>query len=335
MMYPRSIFQSHARNTKQTSSPPKADSSRQMKMSRSFFISLLGFCVGLLWISTGCKEATPGKGRCVEKTPRRVKDAKGNWVQEGAYWGCGMGRWATIGFWKAGKKHGRWMEWGEGPVPGKGPNDSMPFTRKRRLTHYKNGKMHGLFREWYPRSTQLAEESHYKEGYRDGKYSRWHSNGQKLSVSFYKEGQQHGVSIKWHENEKIKSKQYYMDGRFHNYTPGKTPTKNKVWTREGNLLFSCPYYKNEPHGCCELWWKNGKRRSRTFYFHGQKHGTESKWDKAGNLQSERIMDARKTGWITVHGMKVPDPITWMQKNMPTHLFGQSKQQKKSSPAPRP
>jgi len=110
----------------------------------------------------------------------------------------------------------------------------------RRISNYKNGKLHGSFTKWWPitnkwpsreiKRLQLNprplkgpsypdwpygkkyQERYFKDGKEDGIRTVWYLNGQKEWEEPYKDGELDGLVIGWHENGQKKSEETYKDG---------------------------------------------------------------------------------------------------------------------------
>lgn len=75
---------------------------------------------------------------------------------------------------------------------------------------YKDGKLDGLYREWYPNG-QLFYEKTYKDGQLDGLYRRWYSNGQLWDECTFKDGKLDGISREWYPNGRLSFEYTHKD----------------------------------------------------------------------------------------------------------------------------
>ncbi len=88
---------------------------------------------------------------------------------------------------------------------------------------YKNGRLHGPQRCWYPTSIQTepgqerkSTESWYKDGIRHGAFFVWHPQAQTLLIqAFYNNGHRHGRHQYWTEEGYIRGELEFQDGVFH------------------------------------------------------------------------------------------------------------------------
>jgi antitoxin component YwqK of YwqJK toxin-antitoxin module len=82
---------------------------------------------------------------------------------------------------------------------------------------YMDGKLDGLYTEWYdngvsrPRTKRF--ETTYKNGKEDGLWTQWYRNGQKESESTFKDGKLNGMVTDWNPNGQKSSEVTWKDGR--------------------------------------------------------------------------------------------------------------------------
>jgi antitoxin component YwqK of YwqJK toxin-antitoxin module len=88
--------------------------------------------------------------------------------------------------------------------------------RKKRLIakiNYTNGKLDGLYEEWY-NTTQQSVRKNYKDGNLHGLHEQWYINGQLLKKCYYKNGRLDGLYEQWDENRNLYIKGYYWEDEF-------------------------------------------------------------------------------------------------------------------------
>ena len=120
--------------------------------------------------------------------------------------------------------------------------------QKKFERNYKNGKLHGNYREWYSDGSPKLRASYYK-GQIDGMYTRWYPNGNVRMEARYIEGTRAGIYKEYYENGNIRidylytatgqqdgnQTEYRMNGfKMHQriYKMGKL-IGNKVWRVDG------------------------------------------------------------------------------------------------------
>ncbi len=79
------------------------------------------------------------------------------------------------------------------------------------LGKMKDGKLDGLWTDWYENGKKNIEEN-YKDGELDGLKTWWYRNGQKRKEGNYKDGKPDGLWTWWYKNGKKKSEKTYKDG---------------------------------------------------------------------------------------------------------------------------
>lgn len=91
------------------------------------------------------------------------------------------------------------------------------------VSFMKNGKRHGLMRQWNDQG-ELIYEGYFYEGLQEGIHREFH-NGIVLTEKNYKNGLLSGRSKEWYFNGRIHSKERYVQGRLHG--------KQYYWTENG------------------------------------------------------------------------------------------------------
>jgi antitoxin component YwqK of YwqJK toxin-antitoxin module len=134
----------------------------------------------------------------------------------------------------------------------------------------KDGKKHGLQREWYENG-QLKSESPFKDGEMNGKFKQWSPSGKLLGVSVMTAG-----TGTW--------KTWYPSGRPEYVKPfkaGKPDGEQKIYFDTGKLQQTITYKDGEPHGISKIWDRNGNlvEGSPLYYIRGDKVAKEN-YEKA-------------------------------------------------------
>ena len=77
-----------------------------------------------------------------------------------------------------------------------------PNGKKRCEFSIINGKLEGLYTDWYD-SGQKAIETIYVNDKREGMYTQWYESGQKFFELTYTNGKEDGYYRKWYENGEL------------------------------------------------------------------------------------------------------------------------------------
>lgn len=102
------------------------------------------------------------------------------------------------------------------------------------IEQFKNGRRHGLFRQWF-NTGELAFESFYQSGRREGHTRSWWFNGNPRSVTYYVNGLPDGEARSWYRSG--------LPFKRFNYVQGQPSGLQQAW-RENGKLFSNFEYKN-------------------------------------------------------------------------------------------
>jgi len=189
--------------------------------SKNLVVRLL-IVIGLWWVyGCGCKGSIPKK--CRSAQPDIVMDKYFNQIKEGRDWRCwSNGLWRSMGQWKRGQKHGRWITWHDNG-------------KTHMLMEYYYGKLDGKVREWYATGV-LKFEKEYNDGKLTKKPILWTQEGKrkspaedeaKLELKRLAEG-----AIRWYHNrsKSIKAPLFLMSFPF-------DPNK---WGADGNGTYTNP-----------------------------------------------------------------------------------------------
>ena len=91
-------------------------------------------------------------------------------------------------------------------------DDLFYYTPIELERNYKDGKLDGLFKEWYENG-KLDMKGNYKDGIKDGLWKKWYENGQLVFEMNYKDDKEDGLQRLWYENGQLKSEGNYKDGK--------------------------------------------------------------------------------------------------------------------------
>jgi antitoxin component YwqK of YwqJK toxin-antitoxin module len=140
-------------------------------------------------------------------------------------------------------------------------------------SHWKDGKLHGLF-TLYDEDGVLMERSQYTKDFRDGLSEQW--NGDWYTKDMWKDGQLHGC------------KQVFFLGKLVeecHYKDGKLNGPHLIYSAKGDDLFLeqvCTYENGEKHGDYTSYWSNGNIQCCKTYDHGDVVSFVE-YDRCGNV----------------------------------------------------
>jgi len=134
---------------------------------------------------------------------------------------------------------------------------------------------------WYNRQGRITRKALYREGLLHGQFREWHVNGRLKTKVYYYRGKKTGKYASYYKSGKEKISAYFMDGKLHGSYREKNPTGTKF------LLIQ--FKHGLKHGKYIEWYENGAmKKSYNFRFNKQ-HGLQKDWDEYGKLTS-------KTNW---------------------------------------
>ncbi|SNW62512.1 MORN-repeat protein [Orpheovirus IHUMI-LCC2] len=121
--------------------------------------------------------------------------------------------------------------------------------------HYKNGKKHGKYEEWYLSSFTsdkfIKVRCNYKDDKKHGRYQEWNIKGNKIKDCWYKDYKLHGSYMSWYENGNKMKDYYYKDGKYNG--------KCVYYNPHGIMTISTYHLDGEYEGKREEWYDNGKK----------------------------------------------------------------------------
>jgi len=110
------------------------------------------------------------------------------------------------GYFKDGKKHGKWTYWVRVRLP------KVHVLLTRRDCYYKEGKPHGVWTTWHVGKTK-TEETPYRNGLIHGTQTLWYRSGKKKRTMQYVNGVRTGVCKQWSENGDLIAEGTFKDGK--------------------------------------------------------------------------------------------------------------------------
>lgn len=136
-----------------------------------------------------------------------------------------------------------------------------PSGKRKRLTSYEKGKLHGIAMQWHPNG-QMEWRTAYVHGLQDGTATGWDDEGQKTYESEWDRGASHGPSKKWHANGIMKSMTLFQNGQKEGEAMGAFAN--------GQLEWQALWKANQLHGVYREWHENGQRKKERLYLNGEK-----------------------------------------------------------------
>jgi antitoxin component YwqK of YwqJK toxin-antitoxin module len=157
--------------------------------------------------------------------------------------------------------------------------EKWPDGKPKLEAHYKEGKLHGLFRRWHENG-QLAAEEEYQNGKWEGRRAAWWENGQVQFDWRYQEGKLcEGVWKSYHANGAFWTSYKMGIG-------GKFPDQFQVYYHDNGQVQRRGWWKNEKQeGKWEHFHPDGTRSEVRHYREGLADGWITKWDENGKLIS--------------------------------------------------
>ena len=83
--------------------------------------------------------------------------------------------------------------------------------QKKKEIYYKEGKLDGLYTEWYENGYK-GSEGNFKDGKKNGLYTEWYENGQKKGEVNFKNEKLDGLWTGWYRNGQKKGEVNFKNG---------------------------------------------------------------------------------------------------------------------------
>jgi antitoxin component YwqK of YwqJK toxin-antitoxin module len=142
---------------------------------------------------------------------------------------------------------------------------------------YKNGKLNGLYEEWYF-DGNLFIRCEYKDGKFNGLYQSWHPNGQLYRNYNYKNGELNDIQMEYYPNGKLELEA--------NYRNGEADGLYREWYDDGQQFMKCWYNNGKLEGLYKLWWDNGQLKEESTYKNGDIKIYQV-WNSDGSLKNKQ------------------------------------------------
>ena len=132
--------------------------------------------------------------------------------------------------------------------------------KKAEIYSLKNGKLHGLWREWNTEG-QIINQAKYRNGELHGVFIQFRSDGSREFEVTFVDGVENGPFKRWFKNGKLWVEE--------NYFAGKLDGVSKVFYSDGKLQVQSGYQSGKKNGLENAWYDNGKLRWEIFYEEGK------------------------------------------------------------------
>jgi len=150
--------------------------------------------------------------------------------------------------------------------------------RKAEIYSLKNGKLHGLWREWNAEG-QIINQAKYRNGRLHGTFIQFRSDGSReFEVSFV-DGVENGLFKRWFKNGKLWVEE--------NYFSGKLDGVSKMFYSDGKIQVQSVYQAGKKNGLENSWYDNGKLRWEIVYEEGNIK-SKLRWDIHGAPSGQKL-----------------------------------------------
>lgn len=150
--------------------------------------------------------------------------------------------------------------------------DKFPNGKKRMEMPIKDGKIHGVSKEWSDKGKKVLER-HFTMGVPNGKEKQWYPDGEKQVELNYINGKVEGVATEWYKNGQVKS-----EGIFKN---GKEEGDHKWYFDQGQIDQIVPFKNGLAQGIVKMWFPSGKLKKESEFKNGMKDGLTIEWFENG------------------------------------------------------
>lgn len=150
--------------------------------------------------------------------------------------------------------------------------DKFPNGKKRMEMPIKNGKIHGVSKEWSDKGKKNLER-HFIMGIPNGKEKQWYPNGEKQVELNYVNGKVEGIATEWYKNGQKKSV-----GVFKN---GKEQGEHKWYFDQGQIDQIVNFENGLAQGLVKMWFLSGKLKKESYFKNGLKDGLTTEWFENG------------------------------------------------------
>ncbi len=150
--------------------------------------------------------------------------------------------------------------------------DEFPNGKKRMEMPIKDGKIHGISKEWSDKGEKVLERN-FTMGIPNGKEKQWYPDGEKQAELNYVNGKVEGIAIEWYKNGQKKS-----EGIFKN---GKEQGEHKWYFDQGQVDQIVNFENGLAQGLVKMWFLSGKIKKESNFKNGMKEGLTTEWFENG------------------------------------------------------
>ncbi|MDB4505686.1 MAG: toxin-antitoxin system YwqK family antitoxin [Saprospiraceae bacterium] len=179
--------------------------------------------------------------------------------------------------------------------------DKFPNGKKRMEMPIKDGKIHGVSKEWSDKGKKVLERN-FAVGVPNGKEKQWYPGGGKQVELNYINGKVEGIATEWYKNGQKKSEGIFRNGKEQgehkwyfdqgqvdqvvNYENGLAQGLVKMWYLSGNLKKSSNFKNGQKDGRSTEWFENGQKFFEGSFRKNKPDGKSYNWTKNGQLIKE-------------------------------------------------
>lgn len=161
------------------------------------------------------------------------------------------------------------------PITGEFNTVDSSVIKQRSL--YKNGKLHGIERNYYESGT-LESENTYVNGELDGENRAYYEIGVLKSSRPFSNGKAHGVWREYNESGVLTSEESYLNDKRDGITT--------YYHDSGAVSMVATYVEGDEHGITHHYSETGHLEREESYDHGKQNGPNKLYFKSGALRAE-------------------------------------------------
>jgi antitoxin component YwqK of YwqJK toxin-antitoxin module len=150
--------------------------------------------------------------------------------------------------------------------------DKFPNGKKRMEMPIKDGKIHGVSKEWSDKGKKVLER-HFTMGVPNGKEKQWYPEGEKQVELNYVNGKVEGIATEWYKNGQKKSEGIFKSG--------KEQGEHKWYFDEGQIDQIVNFENGLAQGLVKMWFLSGKLKKESNFKNGLKDGLTTEWFENG------------------------------------------------------
>jgi antitoxin component YwqK of YwqJK toxin-antitoxin module len=243
--------------------------------------------------------------RAVKIERQVVQDASGNYVNHGKWTMYDeKGRTLARGEYRYGERQGPWTRWHLGG--GKDMFSQAPYKQFQApfVTEvtFENGRLSGAW-TIYDNRDRKCSEFNFEHGERQGKSTWYYPNGSKMRELDFTAGQLDGHWLEWGTAKNLTMNDTYQNGqrlakKIETHANGQTKSEgtylfarevlstNYDWWNGTVTTTAQKEGKDQKHGLCTTWYKNGQKETEGQYVNDVPVGHVTWWHENGQKAVE-------------------------------------------------